>query len=234
MLLGFFSGRSGSCRYQFKSAQRHEIIEYFLANPSTLFLVRKWSFCNCDITRNLILALTALHHIARFFLLVIAHITFSCLNWFKFTGRGIFIPQCTDTITFFLPSSVTSPTSVYTTSCCFHFEQPPCLLPTRLVISCSFLNASFHLWWAVDASSLSLVVTFPNDHLSHAYPHIWKEQKQNNFQVILEVFRAMPYRSLDKLMQCQCRSFSCWWIFLVFPGCLEGSDVFCFKERSSF
>lgn len=108
-----------------------------------------------------------------------------------------------------------------------------------LVISCSFLNVSSHLWWADDASSLPLVFTSSNHHLSHAYSHVWKEVSETATKQLSSHFRSpffhvMPYRNLDKLIVCQGISLSCWLIFLVFPGWLGASDIFCFKQGSSF
>lgn len=108
-----------------------------------------------------------------------------------------------------------------------------------LVISCSFLNVSFHLWWADDASSFPLVFTSSNHHLSRASPHVWRDLSETATKQLSSHFRSpffpvMPDRNLDKLIVCQGRSLSCWLIFLVFPGWLGASDVFCFKQGSSF
>lgn len=97
------------------------------------------------------------------------------------------------------------------------------------------LNVSSHLWCADDTRSLPLVVTSSTRHLSQAPPHVWKELSETAAKQLSSHFRStffpvMPYRNLDKLIVCQGRSFSCWLIVLVFPGCMGASDVFCFKQ----
>lgn len=156
-----------------------------ITNPSAYLLFRLWSFCDCNIIKSLIQALMPGISLKAIFYSPV----FSHLNYFKIHMQRYCPIQYIDNITSFLHCSVSSSLFILHSLCSFWttFLSHPHMVCLLLFI----LNVSSRLWCADDTRSLPLVFTSSYYHLSHAYPHVWKELSETATKQLSSYFRSL-------------------------------------------